>query len=134
MEVGAAGRGVAVELDRTRVGGLHEVLHEGLPALAPGADLFPADELDGDVGHPQRAVRGEQRRHAVVVAHHRRVGELAAQRLDLNAVSDGLKVTHRFLLVTPNPVCGVVVSVVRRHNPPGCQAASQQASRAWALV
>jgi hypothetical protein len=26
---------------------------------------------------------------AVVIAHHRRVGELAAQRLDLDAVSDG---------------------------------------------
>jgi hypothetical protein len=105
VEVGTAGRGVAVELDRARVGGLHEVLHEGLPPLAPGADLFPADEFDGDVRHPQRAVRGEQGRHAIVVAHHCRVGELAAQRLDLDAVSDGLKITHRFLLVTSNPVC-----------------------------
>jgi len=50
VEVGAAGRGVAVELDRARVGGLHEVLHHGLPALAPGADLVPADELDGTSG------------------------------------------------------------------------------------
>jgi hypothetical protein len=32
---------------------------------------------------------------AGAVAHHRRVGELAAERLDLDAVSDGLKVTHR---------------------------------------
>jgi hypothetical protein len=29
-------------------------------------------------------------------AHHRRVGELPAQRLDLDAIRDGLKVTHRF--------------------------------------
>lgn len=35
-------------------------------------------------------------REAVVVAHHRRVGELAAQRLDLDAISNGLKVAHRF--------------------------------------
>jgi hypothetical protein len=28
---------------------------------------------------------------AVVVAHHHRVGELAAQRLDLDAIGDGLK-------------------------------------------
>jgi hypothetical protein len=40
-------------------------------------------------------VGGEQRREAVIVAHHRRVGELAAQRLDLDAVRDGLNVTHR---------------------------------------
>ena len=33
---------------------------------------------------------------AVVVAHHPGVGELAAQRLDLDAVSNGLKVAHRF--------------------------------------
>ena len=33
---------------------------------------------------------------AVVVAHHHRVGELAAQRLDLEAISDGLKFAHRF--------------------------------------
>jgi len=77
------------------------------PALAPGADLVPADELDGDVGHPQRAVRGEQRRHAVVVAHHRRVGELAAQRLDLDAVSDGLKVTHRVSSLSHRTRCAV---------------------------
>ncbi len=32
----------------------------------------------------------------VVVAHHPRVGELAAQRLDLEAISDGLKFAHRF--------------------------------------
>src|SRR5262249_788502 len=72
--------------------------------LAPGLDLLPADQLDGDVGHPQHAVRREQRRHPGPVAHHRRVGELAAQRLDLDAVSDSLKVTHRFLLVTPGQV------------------------------
>ena len=47
--------------------------------------------------HPPRAVLCEQRREAVLVAHHRGVGELAAQRLDLEAVSDGLKVAHRLL-------------------------------------
>jgi hypothetical protein len=36
-------------------------------------------------------VNGDAR--AVVVADHHRVGELAAQRLDLVAISDGLKVT-----------------------------------------
>jgi hypothetical protein len=36
----------------------------------------------------------------VVVVHHDRVGELAAQRLDLDAISDGLQVAHRFLPVT----------------------------------
>src|SRR5579875_2756568 len=76
--------------------GLHEVVHEGRHPLAPGADLLPADELGGDVGHPQRAVGCEQRRRAAVVAHHHRVGELAAQRLDLDAVGDRLKVAHRF--------------------------------------
>ena len=43
----------------------------------------------------RHAVLCEQRREAVVVAHHRRVGELAAQRLDLDAIRDGLKVAHR---------------------------------------
>ena len=97
LDVGAAGRGVAIKLDHARVRGLHEELPLGLQPLAPGADLLPADLLGGDVGHPQHAVRGEQRREAGAVAHHRRVGELAAQRLDLDPVSDGLKVTHRFL-------------------------------------
>jgi hypothetical protein len=43
---------------------------------------------------PPHAVRREQRREAVVIVHHLRVGELAPQRLDLDAVGDGLKVTH----------------------------------------
>ena len=94
MEVGAAGRGVAVQLDRAGVGGLHQVVHESRYPFAPGADLLPPGELGGDFGHPQRAVGYKQRRDAVVVAHHHRVGELAPQRLDLDAVSDGLKVTH----------------------------------------
>src|SRR5262249_57613417 len=34
------------------------------------------------------------RREAVVVEHHPRVGELAAQRLNLDAVSDSLKIAH----------------------------------------
>ncbi len=38
-----------------------------------------------------------QRRHAVVAAHHHRVGELATRHLDLDAVSDSLNVAHRFL-------------------------------------
>src|SRR6266516_1740206 len=43
------------------------------------------------IGDPPRAVVGEQRRKAVPVAHHRRAGVPAAQRLDLEAVSDGLR-------------------------------------------
>ena len=78
--------------------GLHEVVPETSQPLDPGADLLPADELHVDVGDPPRAVLREQRREAVLVAHHHRVGELAAQRLDLEAISDGLKVAHRFLL------------------------------------
>jgi hypothetical protein len=68
-----------------------------LQPLAPGPDLLLAGQLGGNAGHPQHAVGGEQRREAGAVAHHRRVGELAAQRLDLHAISDGLKVGHRFL-------------------------------------
>ena len=74
------------------MGVLHEELHELRHPLAPRADLFLAGEFDGDVRHPQRAVGRKQRRGAVVVAHHHRVGELAAQRLDLDAIGDGLKV------------------------------------------
>jgi hypothetical protein len=88
-------RGVALELDRARVRGRHDVVPETLQSLNRGADVLPADELLR-CGHPPRAVLCEQRREAVLVAHHRGVGELAAQRLDLEAVSDGLKVAHRF--------------------------------------
>jgi hypothetical protein len=62
---------------------LLEGVPETLQPLDPGADLLPAVELDVDVGDPSRAVLCEQRREAIVVAHHPRVGELAAQRLDL---------------------------------------------------
>jgi hypothetical protein len=44
---------------------------------------------------PLHAVVGEQRREAVVVAHHRGVGELAAQCPDLGAVSGGLKCVRK---------------------------------------
>jgi hypothetical protein len=105
LKVGTAGRGVAVEQDRARMGGLHEELPLSLQPLAAGPDLIPADQLGRDVGHPQRAVRREQRSEADPVAHHHRVSELAAQRLDLDSVRDGLKVTHWFrLLVSPNLV------------------------------
>ena len=57
-------------------------------SCSPLARIYsPADEFGGDVGHPQHAVGSEQRREAGAVAHHRRVGELAAQRLDLHAVA-----------------------------------------------
>ena len=56
LDVGAAGRGVAVELDRAGVCVLHEEVPLALQPLAPGADLLPADQLDGDVGHAQGAV------------------------------------------------------------------------------
>src|SRR5215472_2993302 len=42
-EVGTAGGGVAVQPDRARVGGLHEVVHQSRYPLPPGADLLPAD-------------------------------------------------------------------------------------------
>ncbi len=60
-----------------------------LRPLDPGADLLPASELGVEVEDPHRAVGCEQRCQAVVVAHHDRVGELAAQRLDLKAISGG---------------------------------------------
>jgi hypothetical protein len=47
---------------------------------------------------PHRTVLYKQRCQAVVVAHRRRVGALGAQRLDLDAISDGLKVAHRLAL------------------------------------
>jgi hypothetical protein len=34
LDVGAAGRGVALQLDRARVGGLHEVVHQSRHPLA----------------------------------------------------------------------------------------------------
>src|SRR5215467_3082592 len=98
LDVGTTGRRVAVKDDRARVRGLHEEVPPRHQPLAPGTDLLPAVELGGDVGHPQNAVVGKQRHKAVPVAHHHRVGELAAQRFDLDAVSNGLKVPHRFLL------------------------------------
>src|ERR1700722_4438609 len=74
--------------------GLHQEVHQGRDPSAPGADLRLAGELGGDVRHPQYPVRREQRRDAAVVARHDRVGELAAQRLELDTVSDDLKGTH----------------------------------------
>src|SRR6516162_7287762 len=50
LDVGAAGRGVAVQLDRARVRGLHEELPLSLQLLAHRADLIPADQIGGDVG------------------------------------------------------------------------------------
>src|SRR6266704_3035159 len=77
------------------------------PAATDGPQVR-ADQLRTGV-HPRptpdppRAVLCEQRRETVVVTHHHRVGELTAQRLDLHAISDGLKVAHRFL---PRLRCG----------------------------
>ena len=97
QHVRTAGRGVAVKLDGARVRGLHEEVPQFLlEPLDPGADLLPSGELGVDGGDPPHAVRCEQRREAVVVVHHLRVDGLAAQRLDLDAVSDGLDVAHRF--------------------------------------
>jgi len=122
QDVGTPGRGVAVKLDRPRVRGLHEKVPQILlQSLDPGADLLPAGELGGDGGDPPDAVRCKQRREAVVVVHHLRVGELAPQRLDLDAVGDGLKVTHCFFL---RSVDGVLSSLARRRDPPECQAAA----------
>src|SRR5262249_45408681 len=60
-----------------------------------GVASLLARRCDGHRGDPLRAVVCERRRKAVPVAHHQRIGELAAQRLDLEAISDGLKVAHR---------------------------------------
>src|SRR5580692_11367717 len=76
--------------------GLHQEVHEGRDPSAPGADLLLTGELGGDVGHPQHPVRREQRSDAAVIARHDRVRELAAQRLELNTVSNNLKGTHHF--------------------------------------
>jgi hypothetical protein len=43
----------------------------------------------------RHAVLCEQRREAVVVAHHRGVGELAVQRVESRRDPHGLKVAHR---------------------------------------
>lgn len=43
-----------------------------------------------------RAALCEQGREPVPVAHHRRVGELAAQGLDLDAITDGLTRTRPY--------------------------------------
>jgi hypothetical protein len=91
-DVRAAGRRVAVELNRARVRSLHEVLPEALHPLDPGVDLSSADELDVDVRNPPHALVRKQRLEAIVVTHHQRVDELAAQRLDLDAIRDGPKV------------------------------------------
>src|SRR5262249_55401294 len=73
--------------------------------LDAGANLLSADELLVDMVHPPRAVRCEQRREAVPVAHpSRRVGGLPAKHLDLEAGGDGLKVAHRF---SPPSVAGL---------------------------
>src|SRR3954467_13542644 len=61
LDVGPAGRRVTVPPDRARGRGLHEEVPLGLQPLAPCADLLPADQLDGDVGNAQCAVRREQR-------------------------------------------------------------------------
>jgi hypothetical protein len=65
--------GVAVQLDRARVGGLHEVVPRPLQPFDSGADLPAANGRGIDVGHRYSAVAGEQRGEAVVVAHHHRV-------------------------------------------------------------
>src|SRR4029453_1646544 len=115
--------GVARKLDHARVRGLYEVVQQRLPSLDRGADLLPADSLGVDVGDPHRAVGCEQRRRAVVVAHHPRIGELAAQRLDLDAVSDGLQVAHRFPYLRLCSVCMAGVSPQ--------SASSSHAERPW---
>jgi hypothetical protein len=57
-QVGAAGRGVAIKLDRAWVGGLHEVVRDGLPPLAEGADLLRSNGLDVPKRDPHSAVGG----------------------------------------------------------------------------
>jgi hypothetical protein len=74
---------------------LHHVVQAGLQPLGPGADVHPADRLGVDVGDPDDPVLCEQRRQALVVVHHHRVGGLAPQRLDPEAIANVLNVVHR---------------------------------------
>jgi len=74
---------------------LHEVVPQTLHAFDPGADLVPAYHFDVDIRDTPYTIEREQRREAIVVAHHERIGELAAQCFDLEAIGDGLKVAHR---------------------------------------
>jgi hypothetical protein len=53
----------------------------------------------------------------VVQVRAARVGELAAQRLDLEAVSDGLKVTHRFPPLSVLRVCTTAVGAAGESHP-----------------
>src|SRR5215475_16093287 len=87
------GCGAATRCGRVR--GRHEVVRESPPppAMARISSRQAASMLPK--GLPYRAVGCEQRRKAVVVAHHHRAGELAADRLDLDPVSGGPKVAHR---------------------------------------
>jgi hypothetical protein len=62
------------------------------------------------VGDPHNAILGKQRRGAVVVAHHPRVSELATQRLDLDPIRNGLKVSH------PSPPLSVLQSLQDQEN------------------
>ena len=75
---------------------LQEVLPQALCPLNAGADLLRSYELDACVGDPPGAVEREQRCEAVLIVHHRGVGELAAQRLDLEAISQAVKIAHWF--------------------------------------
>lgn len=59
-----------------------------------GPQLLVAHRLPAGVWDSHRAVIGEQGRESIVVVHHRRVGKLAAQRFDLDAIHELLKVGH----------------------------------------
>jgi hypothetical protein len=57
----SAGRGVAVKPDHARVSVLREVIREIGHPRSPVADLLPADELGGDIGHPGLSTAGRNR-------------------------------------------------------------------------
>jgi hypothetical protein len=61
-----------------------------------GRDVASTSAVPGCVVCTWRSTRsGTRSPRALVVAHHRRIRELAAQGLDLDAISNGLNGTHR---------------------------------------
>ena len=91
---GQARRSITPPSAHSRVRGTPARSERAPHAGSPGAarhQRVRRGVVSAGVGDPHRAIGCEQRRDAVVVAHHRRIGELAAQRLDLDAVSYGLK-------------------------------------------
>jgi hypothetical protein len=92
---GTADRGVARKLDRARVRGLHHGVPQTRSRAIPAriSSRPTSSTLPSGIRHAPSWVNSDAKRSQ---SHHRRVGELAAQRLDLEAISDGLRVAYRF--------------------------------------